>query len=462
MPDATRRSRNEIRPIKEAIEDELLARPGVAGVDINEKKVGGRPTGELSIVVYVEHKRPPGDVPDDEIIPGEIDGILTDVQEERIELQVAYQAVAEAAPQIDTGKYTPLRGGISMGPCRSIFLEPPDAPAPGNYVFTGTLGAIVRDRGTGARMALTNFHVACVDDGWSAGDTMAQPSLVDGGSCPADRYGALTRAVLSENVDGAVVTIDTGNASECSIEEIGRVAGQAVATVGMAVRKRGRTTELTHGSVDSVDVSVSLDYGDGLGTRTLRRQIRVVPDTAQNARFSNKGDSGSVVVDDGNRVIGLLFAGTTSGSATFLNPIQAALDELGVDLCTQPSIVLTRPVICEPLRTRGIVCTVTRPVACAVVTRRAICEVVTSPSVCELRTVAGCPPRTTQCPPVSLACGIDPVRPPVPDLPIGQGEGGDAVYGRPDADRIDDAFWLGYYAALEAISDAENQSQRES
>jgi hypothetical protein len=445
-------TRSAIRPVKERVEDELLQRQGVVGVDINEKVVGGRPTGELSVVVYVEEKKPKADLAEDELIPEEIDGIPTDVKEEKIELQGAFQAVTDILPQIDATRYRPLRGGISMGPCRAIYLEPPAVPAPGNYVTTGTLGAIVRDRTSGARMAMTNFHVACVDDTWSVGDTMAQPSRVDSGSCPADQFGSLQRAVLSENVDGAVVTLDAGEASECSIEAIGDVRGTVAATVGLAVRKRGRTTELTQGTVDSVDATVSIDYGDGLGIQTLRRQVRIVPDTAQNPRFSDRGDSGSVIVSQANRVVGLLFAGSTNGSATYANPIQAALDELGVDLCVSPTII-TMPIICEPLVSRPIVCTVSRPIICDIVTKKAICQAVTSPKVCTIiRTLSNCPPRTLACP-VTLACDLGRRSPPIDRGPADSRLA--EVYGRPDADAVEDAYWLGYYTAIEAMSEAE-------
>jgi hypothetical protein len=317
-------------------------------------------------------------------------------------------------------------------------------------VFTGTFGAVVKDRSTGAAMALTNFHVACVDDGWSVGDTMAQPSLVDGGSCPADRFGTLTRATLSENVDGAVVTIDAGKTHDCEIEEIGAVRGTAVAAIGQAVRKRGRTTELTHGTVDSVDVSVSIDYGDGLGVHTLKHQIRVVPDTTVNARFSDRGDSGSVVVTSDNKVIGLLFGGTLSGSATFLNPIQKALDELDVDLCVKPKLILTKPVICDPIISKRIICTLSRPIVCDFVTKPIICQIATSPKFCNIRTYSACPPLSLVCPPVSRVCRFDPERPPV-DLPGGRNS--DDLYGTPGDG--DDAFWFGYYTALEALSEAD-------
>lgn len=453
MPDQAH-TRSEIRPVKERIEDELLAIPGVNAVDINEKVTNGESTGRLSIVVFVDEKKAKSKLRKGEEIPAEIDGIPTDVQEEKVVLQAgAFQALVDVEPQIDVTKYTPLRGGISMGPCRSVFLSPPDVPTAGNYVFTGTFGAVVKDRASGAAMALTNFHVACVDSTWSVGDTMAQPSRVDGGTCPGDRFGTLTRAVLSDNVDGAVVTIDAGKVHDCSIEGIGAVRGTAAAAVGMGVRKRGRTTELTHGSVNSTDVSVSIDYGDGLGAHTLKHQIRVAPDTATNPRFSDRGDSGSVVVTADNKVIGLLFGGTLSGSATFVNPIQSVLDELGVDLCIKPKIVLTSPVLCPPIITKRIFCTVTRPVICDLITKPVICQIATSPRFCEIRTYTACPPISLACPPVSRACGFDPELPPIRELPGGHDLGD--TYGRPDDGTVDDAFWFGYYTALEAMSEAE-------
>ena len=121
-------------------------------------------------MVYVEKKKPKSALDDAELIPAEIDGIPTDVVEEKIVLQAASVLLDEAAePLIDATEYTTLEGGISMGPCRSVFLSPPDVPASGNYIFVGTLGAIVRDRTSGARMALTNFHVACVDSAGRSG-----------------------------------------------------------------------------------------------------------------------------------------------------------------------------------------------------------------------------------------------------------------------------------------------------
>jgi hypothetical protein len=455
MPDA-RLTHAAIRPVKQRIEDELLAQPGVVGVDINEKVTKGTPTGELAIVVYVKEKKPKNTLSKAETIPSEIEGIPTDVKEETIELHALKVALDQVAPLIDATQYATLHGGMSMGPCRSVHLDPPDVPASGDYIFVGTLGAIVKDRNTQAVMALTNFHVACVDNGWNVGDTMCQQSRVDGGTCPADVFGSLTRATLSTHVDGAVVSINSSKSTDCSIEQIGAVKGKATATLNAAVRKRGRTTGLTYGKVNSIDASVSIPYGDGLGTHTLKNQIRIEPDTAQSAQFSDHGDSGSVVVDGNNNVIGLLFGG--SPSATYANPIQYVLDELDVDLCVKPTIVLTKPVICEPIVTRPIVCFIrTQPFICNLVTDPKICNVLTTPNVCAVRTRLACPVVTEVCPPVSLACGPGgPGGPIERRVTVAEGEEELAsLYGKPGADARDDAFWLGYYTALQALSEAE-------
>jgi hypothetical protein len=42
------------------------------------------------------------------------------------------------------------------------------------------------------------------------------------------------------------------------------------------------------------------------------------------------GDSGSLIVDEDNRAVGLLFAG--SNEYTVFNPIQTVCDHLGVDI----------------------------------------------------------------------------------------------------------------------------------
>jgi len=315
---------DELVAIKERVEQELLGRPGVTGVDVGYKEVGGERTDQVAIRVHVARKT--DDIPHEERIPEQIEGAVTDVVERRYELHVASLEL-DVSAQADTTHYATLQGGISMGPSRAI----------DNHIFAGTLGAIVVDNATRARAALTNFHVAAVDSGWHAGDRMVQPSRIDTGVVPSDEFGAILRATLSGNVDGAVISVDAGKASACTVAEIGDVRGSRAAALGMAVRKRGRTTGLSHGTVDGIAATVNVDYGDGLGVHTLTNQVSIAADTARNRIFSDHGDSGSVIVDSDGYVVGLLFAG--AGASTVANPIAAVLSELDITLCVGKSII---------------------------------------------------------------------------------------------------------------------------
>ncbi len=59
--------------------------------------------------------------------------------------------------------------------------------------------------------------------------------------------------------------------------------------------------------------------------------------TPSESDFSQRGDSGSLIIDADRRAVALLFAGSDLGGSdgqglTFANPIHAVLDALKVDL----------------------------------------------------------------------------------------------------------------------------------
>ena len=86
----------EIRHVKEEVEKELLKIPGVSGVDIGYKYVGGKKTDVLAIRVYVDKKNK--DVPKKEMVPKKIDNIPTDVIERRFVLHSDQPNVDKNAP----------------------------------------------------------------------------------------------------------------------------------------------------------------------------------------------------------------------------------------------------------------------------------------------------------------------------------------------------------------------------
>lgn len=314
-------ARSVIRPIKRMVEDEFLARPGVIGVDIGEKYTGGRPTGRAAIVVYVCAKGPEHS----QQIPSEVGGVPTDVVAETIVLHRARLSHGAAEQPLVAERHPVLRGGVSIGPARSFRVVPPEVPVAGEYVIAGTLGAFVVTKEDRKVLGLTTFHVGCVDDSWSVGDEFVHPSRVDGGIVGADQVAVLDRAALAGAVSAAGLRMGARPVRP-EVLDIGALTGTAQAVAGSTVRKRGRTTGLTHGMVTSVDATLRLDFGDGIGVRTLRDQIRVY--SAE--RFGDHGDSGAVLVDADNRVVGLYVAG--SGPTGFANPIEPVLRQLDVEL----------------------------------------------------------------------------------------------------------------------------------
>jgi hypothetical protein len=311
---------DKIRQIKEAAEADLLKRPGVTGVDVGYKYVGGKKTEEIVIRVHVAEKK---DVPPDQKIPETINGVKTDVHQNRF------------VPAGDFTRYDPLLGGASIGPCRLVGQLYYGYDTGPNVWPYGTLGAIVIDNTSGARMMLGNFHVMCVDTAWKVGDAIGQPSDSSGPDCSSAIVGTIQQAFLGGEVDCAVASI-TARDHINAIMDIGPVTGIADPVLGTAVRKRGATTGLTFGTIDSLYLTIQTDYGENLGSVQLTNQISIAADPTHNTQFADFGDSGSVVVNSANQVIGLLFGvDAAAGTVGATNPIKSVLDKLNVSMAIE-------------------------------------------------------------------------------------------------------------------------------
>jgi hypothetical protein len=172
----------------------------------------------------------------------------------------------------------------------------------------------------------------------SAGEAIIQPGLIDQqcSADPGDRVATLTRFVpirfdgTPNHVDAALAAIVSGAVDATgAILDLGVPSSEAMtASVGLAVAKSGRTTGLTFGTVEVLNVTVDVAYGKSCGQgRQVARfvdQIFVTP-----GGFSAGGDSGSLIVEDVGesgvppRAVGLLFAGSDAG--TLANPIDRVL-----------------------------------------------------------------------------------------------------------------------------------------
>jgi hypothetical protein len=269
-------------------------------VALGGKEVGGRNTGELVIRVHVAAKLPEGEVPPEELIPAEIEGVRTDVI-----VNGGMRTIA-APPgglvrdtSTDDRTKRPIRGGTQLT----------TANAPGS----GTLGCLLWNTNNhDVGYALTNQHVIDVDRKFAVtlGVTeVGQPDGNDSSCCCNDIIGIYAAGERTANSDQAVVRLSAGEKWVAEILDIGLVKGTHVLTaidavVNTPVRKRGVRTRLTGGIVTDVggldpsgDISVLIQANDN-------------PDRKPNELlfFVEQGDSGSVLVDDDNKVCALLYA----------------------------------------------------------------------------------------------------------------------------------------------------------
>jgi hypothetical protein len=136
----------------------LFGIPGVHAVGVGTKIIGGQFTQEPVVMVFVERKKPLAELPPEEVIPSEIDGVKTDV----------YQAgKARIMVDVDNDRYRILRAGVQIEPGGvepSIVRRRDPAPpiiTPGSGLGgLGTVGFFVNVGGATPRTyAVTNQHV---------------------------------------------------------------------------------------------------------------------------------------------------------------------------------------------------------------------------------------------------------------------------------------------------------------
>jgi hypothetical protein len=205
-------------------------------------------------------------------------------------------------------------------------------------VTAGTIGALVTD-GT-QHYALSNQHIYAAENRAGIGDRLLQPGPADGGSNPGDAIGTLAAfhpikySLMANNRIDAALALTTEVDYRTPRDGYGAPrTTTAVARPGMKVKKYGRTTGLTTGTVDAVNVTVSVRYRSAIARFT--GQVIVC------CAASAGGDSGSLVVQDDvdedgdsgsgdRRPVGLLFAG--DGRLTIANPINEVLDRFDVQI----------------------------------------------------------------------------------------------------------------------------------
>ena len=327
----------EITDLKNILREnryQLLTRANVVATGIGYKFSAGQKTPALSIICSVSQKLPSSKLSAREMIPSSIGGLPTDV----------VQTGVIRAFQSHTARYRPAPGGVSIGH---------------KDITAGTLGCLVKKGGD--FFILSNNHVLANSNAAQIGDAILQPGPYDGGRFPEDHIAnleafipisftggpsecttaagianllnSLAKAMGSDARLLAITTQAEDNLVDAAIArplnpadvkdeilEIGPLSGVGSGELGTGIKKSGRTTALTTGEIQQVDVTANVQYGDN--------KIARFTDQLLAGAMSQGGDSGSAVLDSQNRLIGLLFAG--SDTTTIINRIEHVFSALGV------------------------------------------------------------------------------------------------------------------------------------
>lgn len=352
---------------------QLMSLANVVGVAIGYKRSGDVVTNQLAIVTLVEVKRPLAALSAEQVVPRQLDGIPTDV----------YEVGQIRALQTPRDRYRPvIPSGVSIGHYKVT------AGTLGAIVFDRTTGEKlilsnnhVLANSNDALIGDPILQPGTVDGGQNPGDVVArlqryvpllyvgdpppppptppptqppptQPPTPPSGCDIVDVVVNIANAIArlsgsnkrveatpSRAAASAAASDVTDNLVDCAvarpvdpnmftgeIRNIGMVSGTKGAALGMRVRKNGRTTDYTEGTVTLLNATVNVAYSTNQGQRTARFTGQVITEA-----MSQGGDSGSLIVDHTeNKAVGLLFAG--SSLATIFNPIDRVLDALNVSI----------------------------------------------------------------------------------------------------------------------------------
>ncbi|HEU0146557.1 MAG TPA: hypothetical protein VFR21_06730 [Bradyrhizobium sp.] len=320
----------------------------VHSVGIGRKVVEGRPTSIMAVRLYVVQKLAPSLIPPRDRLPESINGIPTDV----IESSPAFLAVRRVRALSKPGRRADASVSASAAePACTTNRQKNQRPLVAGIsvahrdVTAGTLGYFCQSRRLGDDPAkiyvLSNNHVLANVNKGLPGDMVLQPGPVDGGTM-ADEIGQLSRfhqLDLSGNpnkIDAAVAELKANVEWRAEICTIGTISGTQIGHEGMKIRKHGRTTGYTEGTItdESYDTIVGMDHNDPSVSAVFQSQLRIEP-TPPHSAIGRGGDSGSLVVtQSGKDAIGLYFAGPPSGNYGVANRIEDVLSEMQIELVT--------------------------------------------------------------------------------------------------------------------------------
>lgn len=326
--------------IKEILRTKILKLPNVTGFSIYllNKRIKGVEVNIPSIKIYVSRKVRIEELKPEDIIPREINGIPTDVEElpemKALKPKYGFYPLPKALNIEKTKKIRPLKAGVSIGH---------------KDITAGTLGYFVKKNGK--EYILSNNHVLACSNKGKKGDEIVQQGMYDipdknnwrnyvcgyledfipisfnSYTCPfREAFRKLFRVKGEANhVDVAIASIEVPFEVAFLDTDIKLASMSNKLEINDIVWKTGRTTCLKNGIVRDLGWCGTVAYDRGIAYFEDQILIQSLEDY-----FSQGGDSGSVICKE-DRMVGLLFAG--GDSYTIANKVKY-LEEWGIGVIT--------------------------------------------------------------------------------------------------------------------------------
>ncbi len=367
--------------------DDLLSKPDVYAVGLGEKRSKGKRTGKRAIICSIKAKKPFAQLTQAEMIPSTLDGIPTDIVEigSRPVAFPAYQDKQRpVVPGVSCGHVNITAGTIGA----IVEVENNVMLLSNNHVMAdenaADLGDTIIQPGPhdgGKAVDRVGVLYNYVPITYTNQDTPTLPPIPDPDPDPdpgpdpdpepdpdptppppdkdsdcfianifasglnkaAALFGRDTRLkavrpstdapavqtvtpqVIRNQVDGALCLLDEISYKTNYLTYYDGVKGvNELAGVGTAVHKLGRTTGHTLGEITQTNVVVDVQYGAGIA----RFEDQISVESNIEDPFSAGGDSGSLIVDENDNAVALLFAG--NNVTTFANPIDEVINQLNI------------------------------------------------------------------------------------------------------------------------------------